>query len=140
MLWIVIKKIKDGRLHIKFAKFLLVGGLAAITEYGSFLFFIGPLRLQVIIANVVSFCLGLLVSFSLNRSWVFIVMEEAKKQFVRYLVLALINLCISTFSIWVLTEEVGMPAAYGKVVMMVVIAVWNFVIFSKFIFKIKKED
>lgn len=116
----------------KVFKFLISGGLAAATEYGSFLLFI--LALPLVAANALSFMMGLIVSFSLNRSWVFGSKGNTKKKFAQYFLLALINLTLGSLIILALVTA-GIPALIAKVVVMLLIATWNYLIFSKIIFK-----
>lgn len=116
----------------KVFKFLISGGLAAATEYGSFLIFI--LALPVVPANALSFMLGLVVSFSLNRSWVFVSKGNTKKKFAQYFLLALINLTLGSLLIFTLTT-MGTFALIAKIIVMLLIASWNYLIFSKLIFK-----
>jgi putative flippase GtrA len=116
----------------KVLKFLISGGLAAATEYGSFLLF--TLALPVVAANALSFTMGLIVSFSLNRSWVFGSKGDTKKKFTQYLLLALINLMLGSLIIFVLVG-LGISAFVAKIIIMLLIASWNYLIFSKMIFK-----
>lgn len=116
----------------KVIKFLVSGGLAAVTEYVSFLALI--LIIPVVPANALSFMLGLIVSFSLNRSWVFESRQETKKKFMQYSLLAFVNLIIGSAFIFALTAA-GVLALVAKVIVMLLIALWNYLIFSKIIFK-----
>lgn len=116
----------------KVFKFLISGGLAAATEYASFLVFV--IVLPVVPANALSFMLGLVVSFLLNRSWVFGSKENTKKKFTKYFLLALINLALGSLLIFILTT-IGALALIAKIVVMLLIASWNYLIFSKIIFK-----
>jgi len=125
--------------HLKFIKFLLSGGSAASVEYGSFLVLIILLNVPILGANIVSFLCGLGVSFLLNRVWVFKSAGQKKSEFARYFLLAVINLLLSTVIMGALVYNVGMSENFAKLIVMVLIASWNFVIFSKLIFKSKKE-
>jgi putative flippase GtrA len=110
------------------------GGLAATTEYLTFLV-LHKLGLWLFLANALSFLCGLVVSFLLNKHWVFSHKGNASRQFAMYGTLAALNLAISSVTIVVLVQEVGLPAFIAKLCVMAMIASWNFIIFQRIIFK-----
>ncbi len=120
--------------HSRLIKFIISGGTAAVVEYGLFALF-NALGVPLVIANTLSFIGGLLVSFSLNRTWVFLSKERARRQFGLYVLLALINLVIGNTIIFLLHDGFGVYALVAKLIVMVLIASWNYLIFSRFIFK-----
>jgi putative flippase GtrA len=123
-------------------KFLVTGGFAASIEYFSFFAFIHFFDQQIIISNITSFMLGFITSFLLNKQWVFKSKGDIRRQLAIYLSLALLNLTISTFLIWFLNNNLLINALIAKLVVMVVIATWNYFLFSKIIFidRSKKTD
>lgn len=118
----------------KITKFLVSGGTAALIEYSSFFALIHYFQELLIMSNIVSFALGLLASFLLNKQWVFKERGDTRRQLLLYFSLALLNLLLSSLLIWLLVNTVGMPAVIAKLFIMAVIATWNYVIFSKLIF------
>ena len=124
----------DKKYH-KVIKFLISGGLAATTEYVSFLFIAIGLKTPIILANIISFMLGLCVSFILNRSWVFTSKSNVHKKLVKYFVLAVANVAISTGMLFILNHDFFVYPAIAKLIVMALIAIWNYFIFSKLIFK-----
>lgn len=118
----------------KIVRFLISGGSAAIVEFSVFLLFREALDINLQVANVLSFSCGLVTSFLLNKYWVFGSNATAAGEFVRYAVLAGINLCISTLILTGLVH-IGMPAPISKIFVMGLIAVSNYFIFGKLIFK-----
>ncbi len=126
-------------LQQKLARFIISGGSAACTEYLVFYLLHSLGGVHIILANSISFCCGLIVSFSLNKLWVFKVAGNSKVQFGSYLALALVNLCISNALIWVAVEVLTIPALIAKLTIMITIAVWNYLIFSRFIFARREQ-
>jgi putative flippase GtrA len=123
----------------KIIKFLISGFLAAGMEYGVFLILFQLLSLEVLLSNSVSFLCGLIVSFSLNRAWVFNSRENGKKQFAAYFTLALVNLAISNVLVWAMVHQLYVSAFVAKFLCMGLIATWNYVIFGKLIFRKNPE-
>ncbi len=122
----------------KIAKFLVSGSTAALCEYLLFLalgHLVGTEGYGLIISQSLSFCAGLIVSFVLNKIWVFSAIGDTHKMFAKYVVLAAINLLLSNIALLLLSKII---AAYiAKFIVMVFIAAWNYLLFSKIIFKSK---
>lgn len=129
----------DNLLQAKAARYLVAGGTAFATEYGVFLLLFYIVHLQaVVIANIISFIAGLIVSFTLNKTWVF-KGDHTKKvghQFVLYMSLAGVNLLITSVAIYWLVS-LGIKAFIAKFIVIVAIAVWNFALFKTIIFRNK---
>lgn len=139
----MIKKYLSIIASNKIIKYLIVGGMAFVTEYLIFLLliqvFLFPNALTV--AQTVSFVAGLLISFFGNKIITFKDSEYRYKhtsasQFLKYLVLAGINLMLTNVFLYVLTNEFGLVPLVAKVAVMLAVVAWNFLIFQKFIFKV----
>jgi len=116
-------------------KFLVSGTLAAFVEYVVFYTLVTLLYPNVIIiANIVSFLCGLLLSFTMNKVWVFNSKSIIKDVFFRYFAVAMINLVLGTLLIGFLVNSIGILPLISKVLVMLLIAANNFLIFSRFIF------
>lgn len=116
------------------AKFLMSGGVAALAEYLSFVA-LHHLGMYLIAANALSFSCGLVISFTLNKHWVFSRKGNGTRQFAAYFVLALVNLVLGSGLIVLLAEGAGLAPLIAKVITMGVIATWNYVMYQKIIFK-----
>lgn len=117
-------------------KFLISGGCAAVIEYAAFVLLYTILGSDLmIISQTVSFLAGFLVSFLLNKTWVFESRGRTKGQLLRYSLLASINLILSNIILWVLVDRLGLVYLIAKIIVMTMVAVWNYVLFSRLIFK-----
>ena len=119
----------------KVIKFLISGGTAASVEY--ILFIVLTMLLQnkaIFLSNSVSFLGGLVVSFLLNKYWVFKSSKKVSSEFGHYFILAMVNLLISNFLIATLISLHIVPYI-AKLITMAMIAAWNYFIFQGLIFK-----
>jgi len=91
----------------------------------------------ILVIQAVSFLAGFVVSFTLNKTWVFSSKNSGRTyhELWKYAVLATANLVISGLFIWLLVDVYDQSAYISKLVVMVVIAAWNYFIFQKIIFK-----
>jgi putative flippase GtrA len=121
-------------------RYLVVGSLAFLCEYGVFYLFYVTANWNLFLANTLSFLAGLCTSFTLNRLWTFRKENFHRKihhQAAMYLVLAFVNLFISNILIGGL-KGAGLDPRLGKIVAIGTIAIWNFVLFKTVIFKGKQ--
>jgi len=128
----IIQKIRDQRL----LHYATSGSSAFAIEYSSFLILFYHYHITAVIANTVSFVLGFTTSFILNRLWVFGQKEQTKQvlhQISLYLVIAFINLAITDIAIHFLVNA-HVPAFIAKIILVIIVACWNFIIFKKIIF------
>lgn len=131
-------RIELTRAELRPLRFLVSGVSAAVTEYGVFLV-LHSLGLHLLIANSVSFCCGLLISFFLNKKWVFSSNGKTHVEFAQYFVLAMTNLVLSNMLIYIGVHWFGWVAWLVKPMTMIMIAAWNYLIFSKLIFRSRNK-
>ena len=81
-----------------------------------------------------SFLAGFVVSFVLNRIWVFNSKGGWWHDLIKYSVLAAVNLALGNAMIWLLVGPASLPPLLAKLLVMSLIAVWNYVIFSRIVF------
>lgn len=124
----------------KVLKFLVAGGLAAITEllvYVLFNYAYG--NKYIAIAQTFSYLCGFIVSFTLQRNWAFNSDGRVKSDLVKYIVLALANIILTNLVLYLLIEAVNLDVNISKLIVMTLVAMWNYFILSRLIFKSLKE-
>ena len=118
------------------SRFLIQGVTAAVVEYVLFVLINLVVGDQwVVVSHVISSIGGFIVSFTLNRMWVFKSTGNPKKQLVKYLILAVINVIIGSLLIKGLVSLAAIDPLIAKFITMVMIAGWNYFIFQKLIFR-----
>lgn len=118
-------------------RFLLGGGTTVLCEYIVFYVLYVGLSWNLLISNSLSFAVGLGISFLFNRLWAFkqdTYSQKTHHQLVMYAVLAGSNLLLNNVIVSGL-KTLGLDPRIGKLAAIVIIAVWNFVIYRKIIFK-----
>lgn len=131
---LITKYIVDKRL----IRYLFSGGSAFLTEYLIFLVLFYVAKSNITTANILSFISGFGVSFLLNRSWVFKSSNQhyrIKTQIIYYVGLGIFNLVFSTISVNIIHNYT--PGYLAKMSVVVLIAVWNYTIYKKVLFREK---
>jgi putative flippase GtrA len=122
------------------SKFLLIGAAAFAIDYGLTLLLHYVFGVTGYIASAISFTVGFVFSFSLSRQWVFRPKSSykysIKRQTITYLMLAAVNLVISSLMIAGFAL-VDVDVYVSKVIAIALVACWNFVISHYLIFSEK---
>lgn len=121
-----------------------VGVLAFLSEYFSFVFLVNAITIpySLIIAQSISFGFGLIVSFTGSRLFTFkdsdkTYVHSIHKQIGAYAILTIINFCLSNLIIYIIINCFSAAPFIAKLIVMVMVVLWNFFIFNKLIFKSK---
>lgn len=121
-------------------RYIIAGGTSFVVEYGSFLMLYYGGHLSAVMANTISFILSLITSFSLNKLWVFKSEQQDRHvahQLVLYACVAAFNVVMTDIIIhWLVGVRV--PAFAAKMLLIILVAIWNFFVFQKLIFKTQK--
>jgi putative flippase GtrA len=130
----------------RFITYGVVGVLAFASEYFSFIIIIHALTTSysLLVAQSISFSLGLIVSFTGNRFFSFndasrSYTHNIKRQVGMYLVLAGINLLLSNIVIQLLVNVFLITPPISKLIVMSMVVLWNYIIFNKLIFKSERH-
>lgn len=119
--------------------YLGVGITSFVVEYSLFVAVYG-LSHNVILGQTVSFLVALMVSFYGNRKLTFGKRSYGKKlvsQVGIYAGLAICNLILSNVVIYVLVELLHVLAVVAKLIVIMMIVSWNYIVYEKIIFKEK---
>lgn len=125
-------------------KFLSLGLLAFLIDYGFTLIFHYLMHIPGYLASAISFTVSFIVSFTLSSRWVFRSQAgfrykyTTRTQTLLYLLLAVVNLIISSGIIAYL-GTVNLEVYISKAIAVALVASWNFFLGHYFIFS-KKED
>ncbi len=127
------KSLKSSRI----IHYTAAGLFAFSAEYITFLILLYGLTFSSVASNVISFMVGLCISFILNKFWTFGLNNQSqntKNQASIYALLALFNLVVTSLLIGFFVS-IGIPGFVAKIALMGMIVAWNFIVFKKIIFK-----
>lgn len=120
-------------------KYIFVGGSAFAADYATLLVLYYGASVALGVATTCGFFTGFIISFYMNRKWVFGdagSSRKLKRQLVEYLGLVVFNYLFTVFAVSLL-NDLGVMPWLGKLLVMVLITGWNYMLFSRFIFSKK---
>lgn len=122
-------------------RYILAGTAAAAVNLATFFICSKVFSINYLISNGLAWLLTVIVSFTLDKKYVFKALHSGRKEMLKFAASRLLSLFIDQFMIWILVAFAGFDSSVAKIVDSAVIVVINYII-SKKIFKRnnKKED
>jgi putative flippase GtrA len=120
-------------------RFLLSGGAALGTDLVFLYLFTDIFGIWYLVSSVLAFVLAFVVSFSLQKFWVFgdSSHDGIQKQASIYFVVAIINLFLNTFLVYEFVEQFKLFYLLAQIAASALIAIESFFVYQHFIFNKK---
>jgi len=117
-------------------RYLLAGGVSYFIEISALYAFVIFANTSTITATAISFWIGLIVSFLIQKTYTFknrsTTKKETSRQIVLYCMLVAFNYVFTILFVYVLHEyEVGVI----RTIALIITTLWNFYIYKRFIFR-----
>lgn len=114
---------------VQLFRYVFVGGIAFIADWGMMVFLHEAVRTNVYIATAIAFVFGLIVNFILSKIFVF--QEASEKtgtvgEFIVYGIIGATGLLFTEVIMWLLLK-IDILYMIAKVVAAAIVLVWNFV-------------
>lgn len=118
-------------------KYIISGSLGGFVDLSLLYFFTDILHWWYLLATVVAFVVALIVSFIFQKYWTFQNKshDNIHIQVSFYIILALINLGINTFLMYVFVDLIYIWYMFAQIISSLLIAVNSFFIYKHHIFK-----
>lgn len=118
------------------AKYFIVGLGASGSDYVLLVFSYYVLGFPLKLSTTLGFFTGFLISFTINKKWVFAGEQHknTRRQAAEYLLLLGFNYVFTVWAVSLLNNH-GLGPAISKVMVLAVIMCWNYALFRWFIFK-----
>lgn len=123
----LIKKETD-KTHVQFFRYIFVGGVAFLVDFGSLFIFTDIFGIYYLISAPIAFILGLVTNYTLSISWVFNkrTLGNVWHEFIIFSFIGLFGLGLNELIIWLFTDYVGLYYLASKIISAAIILFWNF--------------
>jgi putative flippase GtrA len=117
-----------GNVLNQFARYLVVGGVAFVVDFGSLYLLTEFAGLHYLMSAAVAFLFGLVTNYCLSRTWVFDrrTMENSAQEFVVFAVIGIVGLGFNEGIIWFVHEKIHFHYMAAKLVSAGLVLSWNF--------------
>jgi len=115
-------------LILQLIRFVIVGVIAAITDVGVLVVLKELLRMDVLIASTISFCVSVTANYLLSMTFVFKSKSENKlREFIVFVLLSVGGLCLNQFILWIGVRFTSVYYLQIKLFAMIIVPIYNFI-------------
>ena len=131
---------KTEKLFLQMFKFLLVGGLAFLIDYGILILCKEVFHIPVLISAAIAFTISVIVNYILSVKWIFDVdpKKSKKKNFMIFIIFSVIGLGLTELIMWFGVDIIKISYLIVKIIATAIVMVFNFVTRKLFLEKRKK--
>lgn len=124
----MIKKFNNNKLLIQIIKFIIVGGIATIIDFGVFYVLHELFHVPTLYSNIISFSVSVVYNYIASVKWVFDVKKtDPKKQFIVFMALSILGLILNTAIVYVTIDILKWWSMLSKVIATGIVMVFNFI-------------
>lgn len=116
-------------------KYICIGAISVAADIIFLYFFTEFINLWYVISAGLSFLIGLIIVFMLNKFWSFQKYEFTTVQLKKFIILMTANYLCNMVFIFILTESVRLDYLISKLIIIAVQTVWNFLFYKLWVFK-----
>lgn len=122
-------KMLKNKLMIQLMRFAVVGGSAFLIDYGVMIFLTELFEVDYLISCGISFTVSVIYNYILSVKWVFDVGDgrDKRQEFVLFLFMSIIGLGLNQLLMWLLVEKMEIYYMMAKIMVTVVVMVYNFI-------------
>ncbi len=124
----LLLKDSTDKTAIQFFRYIFVGGVAFLVDFGSLYIFTDLFGIFYLISAAVAFILGLITNYCLSISWVFNRRTLGSKtlEFSVFTIIGIVGLGLNELFIWFFTAELNLYYLISKILAAIIILFWNF--------------
>lgn len=117
------------KLIAQFMKFGIVGVIAFVIDYGVMIFLTEVFGVPYLISTTISFVVSVIFNYFASMLFVFKRKDDMsrRREFIIFIVLSVCGLGINDLLMWLMVDSLYIDYRLSKIVVTVVVAVWNFV-------------
>lgn len=127
MIGLVLKD-KTDNIYIQFIRYVFVGGLAYIVDFGLLFIFTEFFKIYYLTSAAFAFLLGLITNYILSTVWVFNkrILKNKWVEFGIFALIGIIGLGLNQFFMYYFTEHFHLHYLFSKCISAVIVFSWNF--------------
>ncbi len=121
--------LNKNKLLIQIFKFVIVGGTATILDWILYYILYNYLKINPLIANIISFSISTVYNYWASIKWVFEVNKDksSKKLFIEFVLFSVIGLGLTELLLWIGIDLLSMNAMLIKIIATVIVMIFNFI-------------
>ena len=120
---------KNVKLFIQIFKFVIVGGTATVLDWILYYILYNYLKINPLIANIISFSISTVYNYWASTKWVFEVNKDksSKRLFIEFVLFSVIGLGLTELLLWIGIDLLSMNAMLIKIIATIIVMIFNFI-------------
>lgn len=120
---------KSVKLFIQIFKFVIVGGTATVLDWILYYILYNYLKINPLIANIISFSISTVYNYWASTKWVFEVNKDksSKRLFIEFVLFSVIGLGLTELLLWIGIDVLSMNAMLTKIIATIIVMIFNFI-------------
>ena len=112
----------------QFSKYVIVGGLAFMVDYGMLYALTEFAHLHYLLSATISFIIGLMVNYMLSIYWVFSERSISRRslEFIIFAVIGIVGLALNNIVMYLFTDVADINYLISKLISAFIVLIWNF--------------
>lgn len=130
------------RLDQQFLRYLLVGGVATLGDYGTLVLSVSGLQVHYLLGNAAGFTVGLAINYALSIGWVFPwrVLKSPIAEFALFAGIGIVGLGLSELIMFAGVDLLGWHYTLAKIAAVAGTLLWNFTVRRALLFSGPRTD
>lgn len=122
----------------EFIRYCLVGGLAFVADFATFLLFTDFLGVNYLVSNTLGFGVGLLINYLASIYWVFLHRRYTRTmpEFTLFAIIGVGGVALGNLCMWYLVEHLHLWHIYAKYLATAIVLVYNYALRKYFLFRV----
>ena len=114
---------------IQLFRYVFVGGLAFIVDYGLLFILTEYAGFHYLISATISFIAGLIVNYVISTSWIFrhSKLDNKWMEFIIFSLIGVIGLGLNNLLLYAFTDGLGIHYLISKIIVAALVMFWNFI-------------
>lgn len=126
---------KTNDTFVQFFRYIFVGGFSALVDIGLLFILNNKFGINYLVAAALAFLAGLTVNYLLSVTWIFHSTGKIKKEFTIFSMIGIAGLIWTEIIMWFFVEKIDLSVMYSKIIALILVLFWNFIMRKKFAFK-----
>lgn len=125
---------------MRFAKFLGVGGVATLMQYGILIAMVELLSASAFVASTIGYLVSGIFNYTLNYYFTFTSSAKHGLAATRFIIVAVIGLALNSSLVFLLTDVISVFYITAQVIATAVVVIWNFIAHKHWTYRSVKDD
>lgn len=131
----------SGNMLVQLLRYLISGGVAFVVDASLLYLLTEWIGLHYLLSTVLSYSVGLVITYMFSILWVFDArtLDNRAAEFSVFALIGVMGLGLTSLLMWLFTSKLGLFYLLSKVVVTVIVFIWNFIAKKLLLFRGKKR-